>query len=140
NPIGRRVRFSPDGPRVEVVGVARDGKYYFVWEEPRPMVFRPIAQDVPVSATLIAQTGGPPADLLESVRRALHDVDPEVPVITVQTMASHLEFGNAFIIFRMGAATYASVTLVLVAVALAASLVPARRAVSVDPLESLRVD
>ena len=228
NPIGRRVRFSPDGPRVEVVGVARDGKYYFVWEEPRPMVFRPIAQDVPVSATLVAQTGGPPADLLESVRRALHDVDPEVPVITVQTMASHLEFGNAFIIFRMGAAlsslfgvtglllasiglygviayhvtqrsheigvrlalgaqpsaivasvlgrgarfatagavvgialaaavgrfvrplllgvspfdaaTYASVTLVLVAVALAASLVPARRAVSVDPLESLRVD
>jgi len=228
NPIGRRVRFSPDGPRVEVVGMVRDGKYYFVWEEPRPMVFRPIGQDVPVGATLVAQASGAPGDLLESVRRALRDADPEVPIVTVQTMASHLEFGNAFIIFRIGAAlsslfgvtglllasiglygviayqvtqrsheigvrlalgappsaivasvlgrgarfaavgaivgialaavigrfvrplllgvspfdaaTYASVTIVLVAVALAASLVPARRAVSVDALDALRTD
>jgi len=37
------------------------------------------------------------------VRRAFRDVDPDLLVSGIRSMASHLEQGNAFIIFRIGA-------------------------------------
>jgi putative ABC transport system permease protein len=103
DPIGRRVRLAKDGPLVEVLGVVRDGKYLFVWETPRPMMFQPIAQTPAATATLLVRTAGPPIDLSSDVRRMMREADPEVLVTGVRSMESHLDHGNAFIIFRVGA-------------------------------------
>ena len=44
-----------------------------------------------------------PTDLANSVRVALHSVDPDVPAHRFQSMADYLEYGQAFLIFRIGA-------------------------------------
>jgi predicted permease len=103
DPLGRRVRIAPSGPDVEVVGVARDGKYVFLWEAPRGMLFRPLAQTDPTVATLEVVTDGRPELAASAVQAALQAIDPDVPVFAVQTMADYLEYGSAFLMFRIGA-------------------------------------
>jgi putative ABC transport system permease protein len=103
DPLGRRVRLAKDGAPVEVVGVVRDGKYLFVWESPRPMMFLPIEQEPTGTATLVVRTAAAPGDVASEVHRTMRGIDSEVLVSGVQTMESHLDHGNAFIIFRMGA-------------------------------------
>ena len=44
-----------------------------------------------------------PTDLANAVRVALHSVDPDVPTHRFQSMADYLEYGQAFLIFRIGA-------------------------------------
>jgi putative ABC transport system permease protein len=103
NPLGRRLTLRPSGPEVEVVGVARDGKYVFLWEAPRGMLFRPLPQTNPTLATLEVVTAGRPELAATAVQAALQAVDPEVPVFAVQTMQDYLEYGSAFLMFRIGA-------------------------------------
>jgi len=103
NPLGRRVRLVETGTMVEVIGVVKDGKYILLWEAPRAMLFQPLAQATPASATLELVTIGPPTDLANAVRAALQAIDPDVPVHRVQSMADYLEYGQAFLIFRIGA-------------------------------------
>jgi predicted permease len=103
NPIGRRMRLGPNETLVDVVGVVKDGKYILLWEAPRPMIFRPLAQATPSSATMEVFTISAPTDLANSVRVALHSVDPDVPAHRFQSMADYLEYGQAFLIFRIGA-------------------------------------
>ena len=81
----------------------KDGKYILLWEAPRPMIFRPLTQATPSSATLEVFTIRAPTDLANSVRAALHSVDPDVPAHRFQSMADYLEYGQAFLIFRIGA-------------------------------------
>jgi putative ABC transport system permease protein len=103
NPIGRHLRLEASGKPVEVVGVVKDGKYIFVWEDPRPMVFQPLAQAVPTTAMLEVRTAGPPENTAAEVRETIKAIDPDVPISGVQSMTSYLEMGNAFIIFHLGA-------------------------------------
>ena len=96
--------FIVNGSRVQVAGVVPNGKYIFVWESPRPMVFRPLRQDVPSRATLVVRSPRAPADLLGEVRRTLRDVDPAVFVYDLRTMDQHLvREGGGFLAFELGA-------------------------------------
>ncbi len=67
DPLGKRLSLgSPDSPRVEVVGIAEDGKYASLNEQPQPFVYLPIRQVYSGTTTLVARTGsdpGPPAAL-----------------------------------------------------------------------------
>jgi putative ABC transport system permease protein len=103
NAVGRRIRLGPTGDVVEVIGVVKDGKYILLWEAPRAMLFRPLGQATPAAATLEIVTTGAPTDLANTVRLALHSVDPDVPAHRFQSMADYLEYGQAFLIFRIGA-------------------------------------
>lgn len=99
--IGRRLEIGND--RLDVVGVARDGKYSFVWEAPSRMVFRPLAQDVPTSSTIVVRTTRPPSEMASAVQQAIRSADPDVATYDVRTMLEHLNNGNAFNVFRLGA-------------------------------------
>jgi predicted permease len=83
-----------DGTRVEVVGIAEDGKYDNLTEEPQPAMFVPILQMPSAATTLVVRTGsstGNAATLLgAAMRRALRKVDPTMPVI-IETRATPLE-------------------------------------------------
>ncbi len=103
SPLGKHVRLAQSTAPVEVVGVARDGKYVLLWEAPRAMLFQPLAQQPPASATLEVVTAATPGDVASAVQSALRAIDPDVPVYGVQSMADHLEHGNAFLLFRIGA-------------------------------------
>jgi putative ABC transport system permease protein len=101
SPIGRSLK--ADGDTLEVVGVARNGKYMNIGEAPRPAIYRPFAQTVPSSATLAIRTDGAPADIAAAMRKVMQDIDPDVAVYDVRSMATHLDNGSAFLPFRLGA-------------------------------------
>jgi predicted permease len=103
NPIGRRVQLGTSRTLVEVVGVVRNGKVVLLWESPRPMLYQPLAQALPTTATLEVVTAGEPVAFAAAVRAALLAVDREVPTFGLQSMADYLEYGQAFLLYRIGA-------------------------------------
>jgi len=71
----------PDGARIEVIGVAEDGKYTAnLAEDPQPAMFFPLLQ-VPSSETwLVIRSASDPEQLSAAVRATLHALDPGLPV------------------------------------------------------------
>jgi hypothetical protein len=60
NPIGKRLRADSEGPWLEVVGIARNGKYRNLREETLPFVYLPMAQNYTPGAALVVRTAGDP--------------------------------------------------------------------------------
>jgi predicted permease len=85
---------TPDGARVQIVGIAEDGKYYMLAESPQPALFVPILQAPSDSTTLVvraATAAVSPAQILgTAMRNALRQVDAGMPVI-VETRQKPLE-------------------------------------------------
>jgi predicted permease len=97
DPIGRRLSTSgPEGPYLQVVGVARDAKYGSLGEDPRAFFYVAFAQDfrfvrstgefVPATV-LVRTTGGDPLARAAAVRQAVQDVDPLVTVSPARPLA-----------------------------------------------------
>jgi putative ABC transport system permease protein len=101
SPIGRML--TADGDTLEVVGVAHNGKYMNLGEAPRPAIFRSFAQTAPGSATLAIRTARPVSDIGPAMRTVMHEIDPDVAVYDVRSMATHLDNGSAFMPFRLAA-------------------------------------
>src|SRR5256884_5946592 len=69
--LGKRVSISgPDGPFLEVVGVARDGKYRSLGEAPHPYIYQPLLQSYDPRMTLVVRTKGEPQSVAAAVRRS----------------------------------------------------------------------
>src|SRR5215469_5869065 len=65
NAVGRRIsRSSPNGPFIQIVGLAKDGKYLSLGESPRPMIYFPLLQSYDSSVTLVARTDQDPRSAL----------------------------------------------------------------------------
>jgi predicted permease len=94
SPIGKRLRFSSaDGDQLEVIGVARDGKYVSLREEPTPFIYLPYLQVFEVFKTtkhLLVRTSVPPGQILNEVRREVQAQDRNLPVFDGRTMEDHL--------------------------------------------------
>jgi predicted permease len=88
NPIGRRLSYDDDFANgFEIVGVARDARYNSVKDESPNMMYRPLAQspdDYPHSLEI--RTDGHPAALGPEVRNVLRQLEPRLPVGTVDTL------------------------------------------------------
>lgn len=69
-----------DGTRVQVVGIAEDGKYNSLTEDPWPAMFLPILQSPSSSTFLVVRSSRDPQQLTAAMRKALHDLDPGLPV------------------------------------------------------------
>jgi hypothetical protein len=72
----------PGGARVQVIGVAQDGKYSTLTEAPHPAVFLPILQWPSNSSWLVVRSNRNPQVLAPAVREALHRLDGGLPVGT----------------------------------------------------------
>ena len=120
DPIGRQLRMRGEqAPAMEVIGVARDGKYRTLGEDPRPFLYVPLFQDFDPSVTLVARTAGSPAELAALLPRRLAALDPRVPAFDVKTMDEHLRF--ALLPARLAAAvlgSFGTVALLLAALGL----------------------
>ena len=89
--LGKRFSFSgPHGPFRRIVGIAKDGKYFNISEEPRSFVWTPLAQSYFSSGILIARTVGDPQSLLPAVRNEVHSLDPNLPIFDVKTLTEHM--------------------------------------------------
>jgi macrolide transport system ATP-binding/permease protein len=87
-PIGRRIQMGSSWLRV--VGLARDGKYDTLGEEPTPFFYVPFLQHLGTSATLHVRGETEPEALVAAVRGVVRDLDPTVPVFDEKTMTDHL--------------------------------------------------
>ena len=86
--LGKRLRPIGAPDRVlEVVGVVRDSKYVTVDEEPRPFVYRPLAQVYTPHVTLLVRTSGTSADALRAIKETVKAQDPGLAVFNVATLA-----------------------------------------------------
>ena len=70
----------PDGTRIQVVGLAEDGKYGTLTEDPHAAVFLPILQWPSNSNWLVVRPTSDPQQLGEVIRRTLRQLDPGLPV------------------------------------------------------------
>ena len=106
DPIGKSFRWQSGGEPIEVIGVARNGKYQLLGESPRPFAYLPIAQQYSGMATLhVRAQMDDPLALAAAVRELIRSLDPDLPVFNVRSMDEHLRssaFG--FLPLRIGAA------------------------------------
>jgi predicted permease len=99
DPIGTTIRFGR-GP-VTVVGVARDGKYSRLSEEPRSYLYLPALQNYRPDLLLHVKSDADPAVLLPAVRAAVRELDPNLPLFDVRTIEEHMRIST--FIARMAA-------------------------------------
>jgi len=89
--LGRRFSFgNSSGPFLRIVGVAKDGKYFNISEEPRTFVWTPLAQGYFSSGILMVRTVGDPQSMIPAVRNEVHSLDPNLPIFDVKTLTEHM--------------------------------------------------
>jgi putative ABC transport system permease protein len=92
NPIGKRFHLTrPDGPWVEVIGVAATSKYRSVFETPREYLYESFLQYPQARMTLVAQTYGDPVTLAAPLQEMVRSIDSNLPIFGVRTMGDFFE-------------------------------------------------
>jgi predicted permease len=89
-PLDRRIRAF--GKWFRVVGVARNSKYYYFDEAPRPYLFLPVRQtEVPSSGVGIAFfVRAAAVDALDTIRREAAAIDPNVGALDSMPLAEYI--------------------------------------------------
>jgi len=88
NAIGKRFRLEDaSGPLVQIVGVAKLGKYLWIAEPPVDFLYLPFSQNQQNNMTLVAESNASDAGTVAPVVRGLvHGLDPNMPMFDVRTM------------------------------------------------------
>jgi len=79
NALGRYFKM-PDGARIEVVGLAEDGKYRGLTEDQRPAMYFPILQSPSSSVFIEVRSNGDQLALGEAIRNKLRNLDEGLPL------------------------------------------------------------
>jgi predicted permease len=112
NPIGKRFSLTSDaGPFVEIVGVARDGKYRVLAEDPQPYFYVPLTQHFTAPRTLQIHASIPLESLAPIVQREIQALDANDPIEEIQTMKESLGGTLGYFIYRLGASLAAAMGL-----------------------------
>jgi putative ABC transport system permease protein len=90
NPVGRRFRLAgaEEDSWVEVVGVVPTGRYFAISETPTPFLFLPYSQQPQSRMTILLRTAGDPALLAAPLRSIVRELDVDLAVTAVRTMAN----------------------------------------------------
>jgi predicted permease len=92
DPIGKRFRLNDSsGPWVEVVGVTKTNKYWFIAEPPCQYFYLPFAQEPSTRMSLVVETDGDPADVAAPLREVVRTLDSNQPIYNVRTLSSFYE-------------------------------------------------
>jgi predicted permease len=123
DPVGQRLRFSPEQPWVTVVGVARDARSMGLGEPAPPEIYL-LHEQLPALANtteramyVVLRTAGDPAALTAPARRVVRELDPELAILGVRTMQEMLGLSLArprFTMLLLGA--FGTIALALAAI------------------------
>ena len=97
DPLGQRLRVGGDDhPALTIVGVVGDVRHDGLAQEPRAECYVPLLDPGSPDITapyvvLVLRSQVPPQGLLPALKRALGDVDPELPLGAVRTMEEMLD-------------------------------------------------
>jgi predicted permease len=70
----------PDGTRLQVVGIAEDGKYHSLTEDTQPAMFLPFLQSPSTQTYLAVRSDRDPAQLAAAIRGTMRTLDSGLPV------------------------------------------------------------
>jgi macrolide transport system ATP-binding/permease protein len=85
--LGKRFRIDDaNGPVVEIVGISKTAKYDWIGEPPTQFVYLPMAQRPRSKMTLLVESVGQPAALVDPVRQLVQNIDSSQPVFGVRTI------------------------------------------------------
>jgi predicted permease len=111
--VGKRFSLSGNaGPFVEIIGVARDGKYQTIAEDPQPYFYIPLAQNFTSRRTLQVRTSTNPEMLVAAVQELAGTLAPDVAIVNIETMEQWLDGAFGFFTFRLAAALAGTLGLV----------------------------
>lgn len=103
-PLGKRLGFRDSaGTLLEVVGVARIGKYGSIFEAPRPFLYLTHSRDYKSLRVLHVRTTGAPEAIAPAVRQVIRALAPDLPVFDVASMRAAVGGGNGLFLARLGA-------------------------------------
>jgi predicted permease len=105
--IGRRIGGSFEkSDEFEIIGVVRDTKYASVRDPGPPTMYRCVLQQPTRSLNVVLRTAGEPLAMAETVRAAMREVDPTLPIqeFTSQTEQISLRFAQERLFARAYAA------------------------------------
>ena len=88
--IGKRIRRDPDSPPLEIVGMASNHKVRTVGESPRPYLHFARAQNYNGYGSLLIRSRGDAAATVETVRRTLLQMNPELTVMDAMSFNEQL--------------------------------------------------
>jgi len=83
--LGKRFKFLGQDWWNEVVGIAADGKYNFIGENPQPHIYLSLRQVYDPGVTLHVRSSGDPAAALGTARQAVQEMDRTLPITNVFT-------------------------------------------------------
>jgi predicted permease len=90
--IGKRISpVGPEGPYFEVVGVAKNAKYYHILEKPFPFLYFPFYQKYRSGMVLHVSTMSAPEPYFRGIEREIQVLDPAVPAFNLRTMKDQEE-------------------------------------------------
>jgi putative ABC transport system permease protein len=87
DPVGRRISFHGENDTTEIIGVVKTGKYRTLGEDPIPVAYLP---QLPPRRTLLVRTSGDPSALLDTIRREIHSLDPNIAATDLETMQQYM--------------------------------------------------
>ncbi|HSC15058.1 MAG TPA: ABC transporter permease [Gammaproteobacteria bacterium] len=93
DPIGKRLTSFSGATSIEIVGVARDGKYQTLTEAPLPYIYRPFLQDYE-EMTLHVRLARDTGSFLPLLRREIRAVDSQLPILRLASMRSATAFAT----------------------------------------------
>lgn len=83
---------EPEERPVQIVGVARDAKYRYISSAPAPFIYVPLAQQPnPTMEFYIRHAPG--RQIAQEVRTAMAQIEPNVPILMLQTFDEATAFG-----------------------------------------------
>lgn len=90
--LGKRFRFAQGTPLMEIVGVARDGRYRSLYKDPEPHMFLPVYQHPRGVMTVLvsALAAGDVRAVVEGARREIARMDSRLPVFGVMVGEENL--------------------------------------------------
>jgi predicted permease len=89
NPIGKRLH-SGNSSVLEVVGVAKNGKYQTLGETPGLIVYYPLEQVYEPNAALVVRTDFDANAAIAGVRSEVRNLNPTLPVYEAKTLHDHM--------------------------------------------------
>src|SRR5947208_2245408 len=113
--IGQRVQYAGEKERqdqtIEIVGIVPVTRHdLFANEEPDGSIYVPFARgfqsDVSFFVRFRSLAPGTEAITADSLRRAVRDIDPSLPIISLQTFAQYLDSNLDLWLVRAGAAMF----------------------------------
>ncbi len=95
NALGKRLHFwSTSSPVVEIVGIAKDGLYRNLYEDPRPYLFIPEYQSYEAGMTLLvsANSAQDMKAIADNLRNEISRIDSRLPVFGLQMAEQNMSY------------------------------------------------